>query len=388
MQIKNIAGLLALSSALTGCTTLPKSGPTGRQIANSIASAEAQAQLPIRIAEVQAVADLPPPPAATASAQLAEIAPPPTDLIGPGDILDITIYEAGVTLFSAGSANAGGGDLRSGQVPLNPGVQAQKLPSTRVDDDGNITIPYAGKLQVRGHTVSEVENKIRSSLRGLSQNPQIIVTQSQVITNSVIVGGEVARPGRLVLQTNRETLSDVVALAGGYRGSARDLMLRINRLGQNVDIYLNDLNDNPMLDSRVHPGDRLMLINNPRTFSVLGAPGIVGQIPFSRSRVSLAEAIAQSGGASPNAGDAAAIFVFRYVTDANGTETPFVYHINMMKPGAYFLAQRFAMRDKDLLYFANAAANQPAKMMQLVSQLFTPVTTALVAVQTVQNAGN
>ena len=47
------------------------------------------------------------------------------------------------------------------------------------------------------------------------------------------------------------------------------------------------------------------MINNPRTFSVLGAPGRVEQIPFSRSRISLVEAVAQSGGANPNAGDAA-----------------------------------------------------------------------------------
>jgi protein involved in polysaccharide export with SLBB domain len=42
-----------------------------------------------------------------------------------------------------------------------------------------------------------------------------LVTRREVITNSVIVGGEVVKPGRLVLNTNQESLSDVVALAGG-----------------------------------------------------------------------------------------------------------------------------------------------------------------------------
>lgn len=302
-------------------------------------------------------------------------------------MLDITIYEAGVTLFTPGSSSPGAGDLRTAQILSSTGVQAQKLPPTRVNDDGDITIPYAGQLHVMGRTVGEVEAMIRSSLRGLSENPQVIVSQAQVITNSVIVSGEVGRPGRLVLQTNRETLSDVIALAGGYRGTARDLMLRVNRRGENIDIYLNDLNDNPELDVRAYPGDRLMLINNPRTFSVLGAPGRVEQIPFSRSRVSLAEAIAQAGGPAAQAGDAAAIFVFRYNKDATGTETPVVYHVNMMKSGSYFLAQRFAMQDKDVLYFANAEANQPAKMIQLISQMFTPILTAVATIQTVQDVG-
>jgi polysaccharide export outer membrane protein len=382
MQVNKFASLVALASLLAGCSSLPTSGPTRGQVVKSARDAAAHAQLPIRLVEVQTTADVPavPPPSGV---KLADLAPPPTDMIGPGDILDISIYEAGVTLFAPSSAGAGGADLKTAQIAVSPGVQAQKLPPTRVDDSGDIVIPYAGRLHVMGHTVEEVEKMIRASMRGMSQNPQVIVTIGEVITNSVIVGGEVGKPGRLVLQTNRETMSDVIALAGGYRGAARDIMLRVTRRGENADIYLNDLVDNPGLDVRAYPGDRLMLINNPRTFSVLGAPGRVEQIPFSRSRVSLAEAVAQAGGANPNAGDAAAIFLFRYETDAQGKEVPTVYHINMMKTGGYFLAQHVAMEDKDVLYFGNAAANQPSKMMTLLSQMFTPILTAVAAVQAV-----
>jgi polysaccharide export outer membrane protein len=44
-----------------------------------------------------------------------------------------------------------------------------------------------------------------------------------------------------------------------------------------------------------------------------------------------------------------------------------------MNPGTIFLAQRFVMRDKDVLYVGNAAANQPTKLIQLVSQMFSPI---------------
>ena len=82
-----------------------------------------------------------------------------------------------------------------------------------------------------------------------------------------------------------------------------------------------------------------------------------------------------AGGANPNLGDAKAIFVFRFLPTGDGKEAPVVYHLNMMHPGAYFLSQRFAMRDKDVLYVGNAAANQPSKLIQLISQLFTPFAT-------------
>lgn len=378
MQTKNSVYLVLLAG-LAGCATLPSSGPTGGQIEKSAAAP--QTGEAIRLVQITTVVDLPDKGVSiTPTSQLPDIVPPPTDIVGPGDVLDINIYEAGVTLFA--------GNAVGGAAAATPGVQVQKLPPTRVNDLGDISIPYAGALHVAGLTVGEVESMVRNSLRSLSQNPQVLITLSQAITNSIIVGGEVAKPGRLVLQTNRETLSDVIALAGGYRGSAKDLTLRVTRAGKNVDVRVNDLVDNPALDVRAYPGDRLILINNPRTYSVLGASGRVEQVAFSRSAVSLAEAIATAGGVNPGVGNPAAIFVFRYVLDEQGKEVPMVYHLNMMKTGSYFVAQRFAMQDKDVLYFGNAAANQPSKLIQLISQLFSPILTVTSAVQTVQNSNN
>lgn len=381
MQVKNSV-YLALVAGLAGCATLPSSGPTGKQIEKSAMVPKDGA--PIQLVQIRAAADVPIAPGNASTSNLLPDSPPtPTDMVGPGDILDINIYEAGVTLF-AGAANAGG----AGQLMTTPGVQVQKLPPTRIDDLGDITIPYAGTMHVAGLTTGEIETRIRNALRRLSQNPQVLVTLSEAITNSIIIGGEVAKPGRLVLQTNRESLSDVVALAGGYRGNARDLTLRVMRGSSSVDVRVNDLAENPALDVRIHPGDRLMLINNPRTYSILGASGRVEQMPFSRSSVSLAEAVASAGGINSAIGDPAAIFLFRYVRNEQGNEVPMVYHLNMMQTGSYFLAQKFIMQDKDVLYFGNAAANQPSKLIQLISQLFSPILTVTSAVSVVQNSGN
>ncbi|CAN5318869.1 polysaccharide biosynthesis/export family protein [soil metagenome] len=381
MQVKNSVCLVLLSG-LAGCATLPSSGPTGSQIVKSVVVSKDGP--PIQIVQIDTIENVPNSASdAPRAVPLQEVPPPPTDMIGSGDVLDISIYEAGVTLFTGG-----GGAEAMNQIAANPGVQVQKLPPSRVDDNGNITIPYAGKLHVAGHTVSEVEAMVRSSLRRMSQNPQVLITLSEAITNSIIIGGEVVKPGRLVLRTNRETLSDAIALAGGYRGNARDLILRIVRGTASVDVRLADLVDDPALDMRAYPGDRLMLVSSPLTFTVLGASGRVEQLPFSRSSVSLAEAVATAGGANPNLGDPAAIFLFRYKRDEKGIEVPVVYHLNMMKGGSYLFSQRFAMHDKDVLYFGNAAANQPTKAIQLVSQLFSPILTVTSAVQTVQNSRN
>lgn len=374
-----ITSSICLAMTLSACSTLPSSGPTGSEIRKSILAPDDQVGM--ELVQIVDASTLPPVPVVPAI-ELADLAPPPTDMVGPGDVLNIAIYEAGVALFSG---SGGGLATREGASTFDPSVKMQALPPTRVDDNGDIILPYAGRLRVVGKTVGEIQEQIRVSLQGLSQNPQILVTMSQIITNSVIVSGEVARPGRLVLQTNRETLSDVVALAGGYRGSSKDLTLRIFRRDDNVDVRLSDLVDNPAMDVRAYPGDRFMLINNPRSFSVLGGAGRVENMPFTRSDISLLEAIANSGGSHPQLGDPKAIFVFRYVDDGQGGTKPTVYHINMMNAGSYFLAQRFTMRDKDVLYFGNSEANQPSKMIQLISQLFSPIMTVVSVAQVLEN---
>jgi polysaccharide export outer membrane protein len=254
-----------------------------------------------------------------------------------------------------------------------------------VSDTGTINFPYVGEVAVAGRTTDQIEALLRRELRGKSQNPQVLVSVAQGLTNSVIIGGDVRNPGRLVLPTNRESLSDVIALAGGSSGDLKDILVRIQRRDTLGEFRLSDILAEPRQDIRIFPSDRILLVRAPQSFSVLGGSGRSDQIAFNAPRLSLIEAVAQSGGSSAYAGDPRAIFVFRIVPGPDGTEVPTVYHFNMMEASSYILAQRFAMRDKDVLYIGNASANQPTKLIQLVGQLFFPL---LTAGQIVSNGNN
>lgn len=365
------AALLPL--LLAGCAAIPASGPTGGEIRSQLRADTSH--LGIALVPVATVTDLPGPVAAASVFAPDYTPPPPTELVGVGDVLDIAIYESGVALFGR-SAPA----VAAGEANFDSAAKAERLPPARVSDDGTINVPYLGELAVTGRTTAEVERLIRDGLRGKSQNPQVLVSIREGLTNSVIIGGDVARPGRLVLPTNRESLTDVIALAGGNRGEIKDLLVRVQRGGVNGEFRLSDILSDPAQDIRIFPADRISLVKSPRSFSVMGAAGKAEQIAFPTPQVSLAEAIAQAGGSNPNTGDPRAVFVFRISKGANGEDKPVVYHFDMMRASSYVLAQRFAMADKDVLYIGNAAANQPTKLVQIVSQLFFP----LVALQ---NAG-
>ena len=377
MNLKNLTGLMAIL-CLGACTSLPSSGPTGGRIQSTALDAEASG-LDIEIVPVESISSVPAA-APPIEWQLPELDTQPTDLIGLGDVLSITIFEAGVSLFAGNTpspiAGAGGFD---------PSVKAQTLPPRRVDDDGYVDVPYAGRLYVKGRTVAEVQDLVRESLSKLSQDPQVLINREQVVGNSVIVSGEVMRPGRLVLETNQETLSDIIALSGGYRGQPLDLVLNVERGDKRAKMRLGDVMAGTYRDVRAFPGDRLTIVPEPLMFSILGASGRVQQMRFTRENMTVVEAIAMAGGPQENAGDPKAIFLFRY---AGPDETePTVYHFNLLEASTFFLAQKFALRDNDVLYFGTAASNQPRKVIQTVGQLFAPIVTVTAAANNL-NSGN
>lgn len=368
-----VIGVLApLAVLLAGCASFPSSGPTGAQVRSQI-TGEA-ATMPIALVQVRSMADLPQStPVATVFRE--DYTPPaPTELVGPGDVIEIAVYETGVALFG-GSGSAASVATRA-STGLGPGARAERFPPFRVSDTGTINFPYVGEVAVAGRTTDQIEALLRRELRGKSQNPQVLVSIAQGLTNSVIIGGDVRNPGRLVLPTNRESLSDVIALAGGSSGELKDILVRIQRRDTLGEFRLSDILAEPRQDIRIFPSDRILLVRAPQSFSVLGGSGRSDQIAFNAPHLSLVEAVAQSGGSSSYAGDPRAIFVFRIVPGPDGTEVPTVYHFNMMEASSYILAQRFAMRDKDVLYIGNASANQPTKLIQLVGQLFFPLLTA------------
>lgn len=360
LRAKDIVSALMVATLLSGCASLPSSGPTRSQIYKSSGSGDRN--VGFKIIEINSFDALPvnkerdiPP--------LTPGLPQPSNIIGPNDVLGISVYEAGIALFTAAADGSGASAANSAVI------------RSEVDDDGFINFPYVGRIKAAGHTTTEVGQTIESMMRGRSEAPQVIVNFQRSITNSVMLSGEVATSGRLPLSTNRETILDALALAGGYRGDPSDLIVKIERDGQSTEIRLDDLQRSQAGEMRVFPGDNITVLRDPESFSVLGAAGNTTQIPFNRRSVSLAEALSRAGGVDENAGDPAAIFVFRFVRREDGAEEPIVYHLNMLKGETLFLAQKFIMQDRDVLFVANAAANQPRKMVQTLSQLFTPILT-------------
>lgn len=117
---------LAVLLSLGGCASLPSSGPTGSAIRKGATVADSS--FPYALVNLDSASALPAPPARAVS-RLAEASRRPTDLLGAGDVINVTIYEAGVTLFGGSPAVSGAGGASLG---LSPASTAERLPTMRI----------------------------------------------------------------------------------------------------------------------------------------------------------------------------------------------------------------------------------------------------------------
>jgi polysaccharide biosynthesis/export protein len=89
----------------------------------------------------------------------------------------------------------------------------------RVDGQGDIQVPLAGRVHMAGLTVQQAEEKLNTALLPYIREPQVIVNVSEVRSQPVSVLGAVNTPGVHQVQ-GRKTLLEMLALAGGVRPDA------------------------------------------------------------------------------------------------------------------------------------------------------------------------
>jgi polysaccharide export outer membrane protein len=151
----------------------------------------------------------------------------------------------------------------------------------------------------------------------------------------------------------------------------------------------------PRENLRLRGGDTLLVTHRSESFTVFGATGRSAQIEFGAAQLTLAEAVAKSGGLTDSRADPRGVFLFRYEPEAvagqlgvsgvvRGDTAPVVYQFDFLSASSYFLSQKFMLKNQDVLYVANAPASELEKFLQLVGLLSQPVISGVVVGNTVK----
>jgi polysaccharide export outer membrane protein len=372
--------LVAMAGFLSACSLMPASGPASYDVRSQIPyEADSLPYTVVRItSEAEGII-------AQYNPRIAGTFPdrrPPKEIrFGVGDIISVSVFEA-----------AAGGLFIPAEASVRPG-NFIALPNQAVDSIGNITVPYAGAILAKGRTAAEVQTAIVNALKNRAIDPQAVVSLIEQRTSLISVIGEVNNPSRFPASAAGEKLLDTLTRAGGPKGQGFDSWVMLEREGRRGLVPFGALVYEPSNNIYVHPYDTIYVYREPQTYIAFGASGQQGQFNFEAWRLSLAEAVAKAGGLNDDRADPASVFLFRGetrdVAERLGVDlarfpgpiVPVVYNLNLRDPAGYFLATKFQMRNKDVIFVSNNPTVEAAKAMQffrlIVATANDPISSAI-----------
>lgn len=349
-----IAVLLS-ASMLAGCG-LPRTGPTKNEIFEGSVQEQGDAFIVTVDSAVAQKAEFSP--ALGFSSGLIHAGVLGSDTIRPGDTLGLQIYE-----------NVDDGLLSSDGA-------AAVLEEIQVDGAGFIFVPYAGRIKASGNTPETIRRLITEKLEAQTPDPQVVVQRLAGDGATVSLIGGVGAQGVYPIERPTRTLTSMLAQAGGITIPPEITQITLLRGGHTGTVWLEDLYTNPRLDVALRGGDRILVEEDERSFTALGATGAQVKVPFETRSVSAVEALATVGGLNAALGDPTGLFVFRdepaHVanrvlgrTDLTGTQR-FVYVLDLTEPNGVFLARDFDIRDKDTVYVTEAPYSQFSRILSAI----------------------
>lgn len=296
-------------------------------------------------------------------------------LIGPGDVVEVSVWEAPpAMLFGAVVL-----DPKSGPMT----TRVVTFPEQMVTPKGMITMPFVGRVSVKGRSTQEMEDDITKRLQGKANQPQVLVRVIKNNTSNVTVVGEVNNSTLMELTPKGERLLDAFAAAGGVKQPVNRMTVQLSRNNITAMMALDTIIRDPKQNIFLKPGDVVTALFQPQSFTVLGATGKNEEIPFEAQGISLVQALARSGGLNDSRADARGVFIFRFedpkLVDSSGNVEktadgviPVIYQIDLRDPASFFITQNFPIQDRDVIYVSNSPAAEFEKFLRLVVSVAVP----------------
>lgn len=200
--------------------------------------------------------------------------------IGPGDLLEIKVFEVD-----------------------------QLSQTARVSEDGSLTLPLLGRVVVEGLTQEGVVQKLTGLLSAkYVKNPQVTIFIKEYKNQQVAVIGAVVKAGSYEL-VGRKNLLQIISMAGGFGETAGNevFILREGPDGRTktIPIDLKDLliNGNQALNVPIEPNDVINVpVDREMKVFVMGRVTRPGAVTAKLSEgISLLQAIADAGGLAEGA---------------------------------------------------------------------------------------
>ncbi len=344
-----------MSASLFACG-LPRGGPSKDEILNGSVEEDGNSFIVPVDKRISRVTDITP--KLGFSSAFTNAALTGADTISAGDVLDITIWE-----------NVDNGVLTTTGAPAS-------LAGVQVDAKGNIFIPYAGRIRAAGNSAEAIRRIIVDKLSEQTPDPQVMVARAAGDGATVTITTSKGGAGVFPIESHTRTLGAMIARAGGVGGSPNIVRVKVRRGSRTEEVWYDHLFSNPKMDIALRAGDNILIQEDTRSFTSLGATG-QSLVKFTNQRLSAMEAIAQLGGLNSATADPKGIFVLRDEqsniansvlnrNDLKGSQR-MAYVLDLTSPDGLFTARDFMIRDGDTVYVTEAPYVQWTKILGVIT---------------------
>ncbi|WP_229217457.1 polysaccharide biosynthesis/export family protein [Massilia forsythiae] len=290
---------------------------------------------------------------------------PPPYKIGGGDVLAIVVWDH--------PELAGNMAIPSSTDPAGAASAAPQ--GFVVDHLGRIQFPLAGLLTVEGLTEEQARALLTTRLAKYLARPNVTLRVQAYRSKRVYIDGEVKSPGLQAINDIPMTLVEALNRAGGLLPTADQSRIALERGQERYRINLRELVQkgvNPGL-VMLAPGDVVRVHSRDESKVFVSGEVITPKaLTMHDGRLTLNEALGESGGISPLSGDARQVYVVRKTPERTR-----VFQLDARVAGSLAMAESFELQPKDIVYVAaTPLANWNRQLSLLIPGALTSAVTA------------
>ncbi len=141
-----------------------------------------------------------------------------------------------------------------------------------INEQGYINLPQIGKVQLSGLTISEAESLLTKKFDELIKNPIVVV---KILNKSITVLGEVKIAGQMILETEKNSLVEVLGRAGGLSDYADSRSLRLIRNEKEYTIDLTKVDAVKLSQVNVMADDMIYVPSQKSKNFVMKSPAMI-----------------------------------------------------------------------------------------------------------------
>lgn len=280
-----------------------------------------------------------------------------SSLIRSGDLINLTIW-----------------DSQPNSLLTSVNAKVVSLNALEVNENGSVFVPYVDEVFIRGVSAAVARARIQEKLEPIVPSAQVQLTVTQGVRNSADLVSGVNRPGTYPLPNRNYSILSLISAGGGISNTLRNPLVRLIRDNKTFEVRSDTLLASGKKNTTLRGGDKVIVEEDKRNFTALGASGIENLIYFPKEKVTALEAMSLMGGLADARADPKGVLVLREyspkqvstIAEHGPSMTQVVFTLNLTTADGLFAARKFEINPGDTVLATESPITKARTILGLV----------------------